>query len=127
MCSCISVSYFCLYCCCVVLFFFFSSRRRHTRYIGDWSSDVCSSDLLTTSISRCKTSWRCGPPPRNFSGNRSGRRIARQSTLLRAKSHLISPPIKRLFAALSNDCCRDQLTLRRRRRLAPISVTSRHT
>src|SRR5437763_11737536 len=29
----------------VVVFFFFSSRRRHTRYIGDWSSDVCSSDL----------------------------------------------------------------------------------
>src|SRR5437879_9626749 len=29
-----------------VRFFFFSSRRRHTRYIGDWSSDVCSSDLL---------------------------------------------------------------------------------
>src|SRR5437764_1989632 len=28
------------------LFFFFSSRRRHTRYIGDWSSDVCSSDLI---------------------------------------------------------------------------------
>src|SRR5437763_1357816 len=28
-----------------VIFFFFSSRRRHTRYIGDWSSDVCSSDL----------------------------------------------------------------------------------
>src|SRR5208337_5081140 len=28
--------------------FFFSSRRRHTSYIGDWSSDVCSSDLLNT-------------------------------------------------------------------------------
>src|SRR5262250_3731561 len=27
------------------LLLFFSSRRRHTRYIGDWSSDVCSSDL----------------------------------------------------------------------------------
>src|SRR6266487_4670934 len=26
-------------------FFFFSSRRRHTRLTGDWSSDVCSSDL----------------------------------------------------------------------------------
>src|SRR3712207_9230974 len=26
--------------------FFFSSRRRHTRYWRDWSSDVCSSDLL---------------------------------------------------------------------------------
>src|SRR5207248_3641321 len=26
-------------------YFFFSSRRRHTRSYGDWSSDVCSSDL----------------------------------------------------------------------------------
>src|SRR4030043_1668113 len=29
-------------------FFFFSSRRRHTRCSRDWSSDVCSSDLLTS-------------------------------------------------------------------------------
>src|SRR4051794_33434936 len=29
----------------VYFFFFFSSRRRHTRWTGDWSSDVCSSDL----------------------------------------------------------------------------------
>src|SRR5256885_7098889 len=29
----------------IVLVFFFSSRRRHTRLQGDWSSDVCSSDL----------------------------------------------------------------------------------
>src|SRR5690348_17546841 len=28
-----------------LFFFFFSSRRRHTRWTGDWSSDVCSSDL----------------------------------------------------------------------------------
>src|SRR5690606_8602230 len=27
--------------------FFFSSRRRHTIFSRDWSSDVCSSDLLT--------------------------------------------------------------------------------
>src|SRR5687768_17730027 len=27
-------------------FFFFSSRRRHTRCSRDWSSDVCSSDLV---------------------------------------------------------------------------------
>src|SRR2546427_9749555 len=27
-------------------FFFFSSRRRHTRFDCDWSSDVCSSDLV---------------------------------------------------------------------------------
>src|SRR6266850_3491823 len=29
----------------IKIFFFFSSRRRHTRLQGDWSSDVCSSDL----------------------------------------------------------------------------------
>src|SRR2546426_9743126 len=31
-----------------VVSFFFSSRRRHTRLQGDWSSDVCSSDLIST-------------------------------------------------------------------------------
>src|SRR5690349_22988460 len=36
-CSSVSVSCF---------FFFFSSRRRHTRSLRDWSSDVCSSDLV---------------------------------------------------------------------------------
>src|SRR5690348_18463894 len=30
--------------------FFFSSRRRHTRWTGDWSSDVCSSDLLRVGV-----------------------------------------------------------------------------
>src|SRR2546430_16211256 len=30
--------------------FFFSSRRRHTRFDCDWSSDVCSSDLVTFAI-----------------------------------------------------------------------------
>src|SRR5262249_48150819 len=33
----------CIMCLC---FFFFSSRRRHTRLVSDWSSDVCSSDLV---------------------------------------------------------------------------------
>src|SRR5258706_11513148 len=33
----------------VVFFFFFSSRRRHTRLVSDWSSDVCSSDLVLAS------------------------------------------------------------------------------
>src|SRR3712207_7426699 len=30
--------------------FFFSSRRRHTRYWRDWSSDVCSSDLILSAF-----------------------------------------------------------------------------
>src|SRR5205807_5175023 len=36
----------------LLFFFFFSSRRRHTRLQGDWSSDVCSSDLLSAA-ERC--------------------------------------------------------------------------
>src|SRR5436189_1074824 len=44
-------------------FFFFSSRRRHTRYIGDWSSDVCSSDLgsrdFATHRSKSSTAMSC--------------------------------------------------------------------
>src|SRR5688572_31486152 len=35
-----------------VLLFFFSSRRRHTRFDCDWSSDVCSSDLIDVNEER---------------------------------------------------------------------------
>src|SRR5256885_12647918 len=41
--------------------FFFSSRRRHTRLQGDWSSDVCSSDLTHYSLLT-----RCQALPRRF-------------------------------------------------------------
>src|SRR5256885_4154026 len=52
-------------------FIFFSSRRRHTRLQGDWSSDVCSSDLQDKAVQHgggaltapgCSTSARsaCG-------------------------------------------------------------------
>src|SRR2546430_5234475 len=37
----LTVKFWSVLCC-----FFFSSRRRHTRFDCDWSSDVCSSDLL---------------------------------------------------------------------------------
>src|SRR2546429_1407367 len=40
---------------CIVIFFFFfffSSRRRHTRCSRDWSSDVCSSDLVAAGEAR---------------------------------------------------------------------------
>src|SRR5690349_21764275 len=44
-----------------VSFFLFSSRRRHTRSLRDWSSDVCSSDLLTSPSSTARDAtagWR---------------------------------------------------------------------
>src|SRR5947209_15841679 len=43
---CLSLSYCPIYGFAFLPFFFFSSRRRHTRYWRDWSSDVCSSDLV---------------------------------------------------------------------------------
>src|SRR5256886_8863806 len=38
--------------CSSSIFFFFSSRRRHTRFDCDWSSDVCSSDLVAVGSSQ---------------------------------------------------------------------------
>src|SRR5205807_7072040 len=46
-------------------FFFFSSRRRHTRLQGDWSSDVCSSDL--PAVARPTPPSRPPPPPEAMS------------------------------------------------------------
>src|SRR4051794_41859479 len=56
--------------------FFFSSRRRHTRWTGDWSSDVCSSDLSTlrrscrgpagTAEGGCPDRRRCPAEARTF-------------------------------------------------------------
>src|SRR5690606_39304552 len=43
--GCVSVS-----CYFAMSSFFFSSRRRHTRFSRDWSSDVCSSDLMQVAV-----------------------------------------------------------------------------
>src|SRR5690348_17822821 len=44
-------------------FFFFSSRRRHTRWTGDWSSDVCSSDLALQLLSQRSNRPQGSSPP----------------------------------------------------------------
>src|SRR5437763_15797975 len=65
------------------IFFFFSSRRRHTRYIGDWSSDVCSSDLASACDSGAQRPPPCAAHPESHAdasaasagvGNRSEER-----------------------------------------------------
>src|SRR5690606_40359641 len=47
------------------VFFFFSSRRRHTRFSRDWSSDVCSSDLVG---GRLDLTLRPSGPGRDYDG-----------------------------------------------------------
>src|ERR1035441_5673151 len=41
--------------------FFFSSRRRHTRCLSDWSSDVCSSDLMSAVMAAPWAHWQYTP------------------------------------------------------------------
>src|SRR6266516_211291 len=64
--------------------FFFSSRRRHTRSYGDWSSDVCSSDLhdptrtLSSSGAGCAhVDWELGIGNGTAPGGSPGRWLAR--------------------------------------------------
>src|SRR5215203_4326211 len=54
-------------------FFFFSSRRRHTRYWRDWSSDVCSSDLVGDALDRAQRRGR-GAQGRGQEGRQQRRR-----------------------------------------------------
>src|SRR5438876_12421036 len=57
---------------------FFSSRRRHTRWTGDWSSDVCSSDLWRISPfiagkSRTSLGWSSRRGPERSEERRVGK------------------------------------------------------
>src|SRR5690348_18496221 len=59
----------------LLIFFFFSSRRRHTRWTGDWSSDVCSSDLAQRPERRRGPGYRAvvrGRPRRHRFGRDHG-------------------------------------------------------
>src|SRR5690349_356710 len=67
------------------MIFFISSRRRHTKSLRDWSSDVCSSDLLLLGahtalwISVRKNSALCGCRSLTSGGMASTRQIGRAS------------------------------------------------
>src|SRR5690242_20777041 len=50
--------FYCLLLFLFFFFFFFSSRRRHTRLTCDWSSDVCSSDLPSSTVTCSATPFR---------------------------------------------------------------------
>src|SRR5256885_245137 len=66
--------------CLLFIFFFFSSKRRHTRLQGDWSSDVCSSDLVFIRSASGHAAVPAGGCARLF--------LAR--TILRATAHAVA-------------------------------------
>src|SRR5690348_18105022 len=88
---------FYMFCVCgFFFFFFFSSRRRHTRWTGDWSSDVCSSDLAgaTTGVAmtgggaRRSSLWPRAMPMPRASGFGAGRSEEHTSEL-QSPVHLV--------------------------------------
>src|SRR2546427_9496903 len=55
-----------------IICFFFSSRRRHTRFDCDWSSDVCSSDLVDDELEQAHSLRLDGPVSASYSMGTSG-------------------------------------------------------
>src|SRR2546430_12513092 len=66
------------------VFFFFSSRRRHTRFDCDWSSDVCSSDLMMF-----KGSENVGPGEHFMLIFNNGGRSEEHTSELQSQSNLV--------------------------------------
>src|SRR5437762_4550879 len=68
--------------------YFFSSRRQHTSYIGDWSSDVCSSDLRAAGHRASPSDHARGGTRarRRGAGHQDRRRLGRQPHL-RHRAH----------------------------------------
>src|SRR6202161_2475767 len=62
---------------------FFSSRRRHTRLSGDWSSDVCSSDLAFNAAIRERKNARGAGRTKEWSHQSEGGMFAEQVELPR--------------------------------------------
>src|SRR5437764_3273830 len=84
----------------VTLVFVFSGSRRHTRYIGDWSSDVCSSDLRFVAVVRTK---RRGRRRRFVRTTRGCRRGTVASERARARAGEVGRG--RVFGGLSGNVC----------------------
>src|SRR3712207_7125424 len=77
--------------------FFFSSRRRHTRYWRDWSSDVCSSDLLTGSAQHDELFSLVDEDEHGMRGLPGMRRRAQPDEVLRQLDQRGRAAVKRAF------------------------------
>src|SRR6266853_5624535 len=92
----------------IVFFFFFSSRRRHTRFDCDWSSDVCSSDLLTWAMGDLGCPDRLDVlalPEANFDALMPSLRALPWDILILGNLAASAPNATRLARALARDGC----------------------
>src|SRR6266480_3984281 len=79
-------------------FFFFSSRRRHTRLTCDWSSDVCSSDLIVAerelqALTPDRASGADLLGPRDLPFPRAGRGDREEEIRVRGPAGTCRPPV----------------------------------
>src|SRR5436309_5374319 len=74
----------------ILISFFFSSRRRHTRFSRDWSSDVCSSDLLPLEFPQLRSL----SPPRQNLPPLAARLIGRERELEEVQKVLRRPDVR---------------------------------
>src|ERR1039457_4923219 len=85
----------------LLFFFFFSSRRRHTRLQGDWSSDVCSSDLRPPCTGPTRRRVQRTPGREVAHGARASTRRERPGCGGSAESSVLPRLISRLPASVS--------------------------
>src|SRR6266705_1745380 len=81
-----------------MLNFFFSSRRRHTRSYGDWSSDVCSSDLALAYAAGIGCT-RAGVLPTSFREETESDLFGEQVVLCGGVTALVTAGFETLVAA----------------------------
>src|SRR5258706_9437675 len=89
------------------IFFFFSSRRRHTRLVSDWSSDVCSSDLLPVAFNNSATArlrFYC----HNGTGGTTGSRPKISIDNLMVTAAPLSPAVS-VAAEIGRASCRERV------------------
>src|SRR3546814_2199597 len=88
-----------LYFDCCLLFFFFKQKTAYEMRISDWSSDVCSSDLLAANMtriaapSRAKTAYSEGIQRRGrIAGSRKGETDMRRFLTIAAAMFAFAVP-----------------------------------
>src|SRR5256885_10789054 len=85
--------------------FFFSSRRRHTRLQGDWSSDVCSSDLAVLPSDRYSRS--CSTRRKRVCKSGGMSEISSRNKVLPLAAAII--PGKSFVAQIGRASCRERV------------------
>src|SRR5438876_7009550 len=89
-----------------VFFFFFSSRRRHTRWTGDWSSDVCSSDLFRAGNPACLVS-----APSSFNKPITGTTVRLTEPFMAGSidQDILSPVLETTWRQIGRASCRERV------------------